>query len=131
MGLFTYDTTLESVVAPPPYGPSQLARGANGFKEGINPNHITSYSLQPYEDEFLEHPDIRATWAVNSLFLDRFAQVGGQSTMQAVSIASLVLAHNKRVYIHIEGDCRSSFHKRAFQPIQQVHMPMPHRHLCC
>ena len=33
-----------------------------------------SYSLRPYEQEFLEHPDLVATWAVDEAFLARFAQ---------------------------------------------------------
>ena len=33
-----------------------------------------SYSLRPYEQEFLEHPDLVATWAVDEAFLARFAE---------------------------------------------------------
>jgi len=35
---------------------------------------FTSYSLSAYEQEFVEHPDLLATWAVDEAFLARFAE---------------------------------------------------------
>ena len=47
-----------------------------------------SYSLRPYEQEFLEHPDLVATWAVDEAFLARFAE-----GFEAYRRGAHVLAH--------------------------------------
>lgn len=47
-----------------------------------------SYSLRPYEQEFLEHPDLVATWAVDEAFLARFAE-----GFEAYRRGAYVLAH--------------------------------------
>jgi len=104
MGLFTYDVTLERVPPPAPRDPvaATLAAAAAGLAgagwqqhgghahNGGHAHHADagertappddadadtpSHSLCAYDQEFMEHPDLVATWAVDEAFLARFAQ---------------------------------------------------------
>lgn len=60
MGLYTYDTTLDEI--PEPILPDNPA----DFKS-------ISYSNKEYSDEWVQHPDLSSTWAVDNEFLDKFA----------------------------------------------------------
>eukprot|EP00210_Caulerpa_lentillifera_P001909 g1836.t1 len=60
MGLYTYDTTLEEIPDP------VLPDNPDDFKS-------ISFSNREYSDEWLQHPDLASTWAVNEEFLDKFA----------------------------------------------------------
>ncbi|KAK9835000.1 hypothetical protein WJX81_003326 [Elliptochloris bilobata] len=61
------------VKAPSARTPAPGERGAAAAGGEDDPD-FQSYSLRPYEQEFLEHPDLVASWAVDEAFLARFAQ---------------------------------------------------------
>ena len=66
MGLYTYDVTTERVAGP-------RTASAHSHRQAADPE-MTSFSMQEYESEFLEHPDLACTWAVDADFLQRFGE---------------------------------------------------------
>lgn len=70
MGLFTYDVTTDRVPAPEAY----TALGSEDYQRPAADLDAISYSMQEYESEFAEHPDLACTWAVGTDFLQHFSE---------------------------------------------------------
>ena len=96
MGLFTYDVSLERVLAPNQgnyiaytaaaltrrdslmsqvSGVGSVADGRVGNAAELLDDDVISFSMSAYNWEYSDHPDLACTWAVDEGFLGLFAQV--------------------------------------------------------